>query len=101
MDGEDMATLGDALRRVRRDGVAEAHGEVTQGVIGVASPVFDCGTLPVASLSVTIAAEICDAPRLDAIRSDVRQAAERLSAQLGQARELDTEAGPTRLARTA
>jgi DNA-binding IclR family transcriptional regulator len=101
MDGQDMAALGEALRKVRRDGVAEAHGEVTPGVIGVASPVFDCGTLPVAALSVTIAAEICDAPRLAAIRTDVRRAAEALSTLLGQAREQDTEAGQPDLARTA
>jgi DNA-binding IclR family transcriptional regulator len=99
MDGQDTDTLTDTLKQVRRDGVAEAHGEVTPGVIGVASPVFDAGTLPVASLSVTIAADVCDAARLEKIRADVRDAAERLSGELGQARQDDGGAEAPRLAR--
>ncbi|MGB3245744.1 MAG: IclR family transcriptional regulator C-terminal domain-containing protein [Sulfitobacter sp.] len=50
--GETEADIRARLRKVRRDGVAEARGEVTPGVIGLAAPIFD-GTQPLAALCFT------------------------------------------------
>lgn len=53
--GETEESVLASLREVRRAGVAVAHGEVTPGVIGIASPVFDASRAPVAALCLTIA----------------------------------------------
>lgn len=42
------------LKVVRKDGYATAHGEVTPGVYGISSPVFDAGNAVVAALCLTI-----------------------------------------------
>ncbi|MBL4891975.1 MAG: IclR family transcriptional regulator [Rhizobiaceae bacterium] len=70
------------LREIRKAGVAVAHGELTTNVIGFASPVFDSGRTPVASLSVTIGSARVDQDAIDAITADVKIAAARLSDRL-------------------
>ncbi|MDH5531126.1 MAG: IclR family transcriptional regulator [Paracoccaceae bacterium] len=80
--GTSVDAIAGTLRAVRRDRVAVAHGEVTPGVIGVAGPVFDAGSVPIASLSVTISGHNVSAELLRAIRTDVRHAAAILSETL-------------------
>lgn len=70
------------LREIRKAGVAVAHGELTSNVIGFASPVFDSGRTPVASLSVTIGYARVDQDGINAITADVKAAAARLSERL-------------------
>ncbi|WP_370320778.1 IclR family transcriptional regulator [Oricola sp.] len=75
--GEDLDAVLDVFREVRRAGYAVAHGEVTPGVIGVAAPIFDGGSGPIAALGVTTpanAAERLDAAKMGEIVS--RSAAE-------------------------
>ncbi|MCB1366333.1 MAG: IclR family transcriptional regulator [Rhodobacteraceae bacterium] len=87
--GPDVSDIFDVLRQIRRDGVAEAHGEVTPGVIGIAAPVFEGAAMPIAALSVTISASVTTPERISAIRDRVRSAANALSAELGERRERD------------
>ncbi|MEZ5785490.1 MAG: IclR family transcriptional regulator C-terminal domain-containing protein [Xanthobacteraceae bacterium] len=78
--GSTVAEVLESMRMVRKAGVAIAHGEVTPGVVGIASPVLNAGNIPVGSLSVTIAGQEVDPARLDAIAADVIAAARSLSA---------------------
>ena len=96
--GDSVSGICARLREVRRDGVAVAHGEVTPGVVGVAAPVFDVAQTPIASLCVTIAAELVGAARLAEIRTRVRAAAGRLSDHLSDRRFGDSRpaADPSR-----
>lgn len=55
----DRAKLRKELTRIRECGYATSKGERTEGVIGIASPVFSAGQ-PIAALSITI-----PQPRLD------------------------------------
>ena len=73
----DEAAVLDALRMVRRDGVAVARGEVTPGVLGVAAPVFDEGRQPVAALCLTTD-QRQNEPRLEDIKDEVRCRAGRI-----------------------
>lgn len=78
--GGTVAEVLESMRKVRKAGVAIAHGEVTPGVVGIAAPVLNAGNIPVGSLSVTIAGQEIDPPRLDAIAADVIAAGRSLSA---------------------
>lgn len=51
---EDLPTLREALRRIRHKGWWMTEGEVTEGVTGIAAPVFDAEGEVLGSLSVTI-----------------------------------------------
>lgn len=77
--GRTVAEVTESMRKVRRAGVAIAHGEVTPGMVGIAAPVLNAGNIPVASLCVTIAEPEADSTRLDAIAADVIAAARSLS----------------------
>lgn len=81
--GRSAPEILDALRDVRRAGVAVAFGEVTPGVVGIAAPVFDGGRAPLASVSVTISGQDMTPARLTAIQEHVRDAASDLSDRLG------------------
>lgn len=52
--GETVEEVRATLRRVRRDGVAVAYGEVTTGVVGIAAPVFDGGPYPIGALCLAV-----------------------------------------------
>lgn len=73
--GKDAAEVLKRLGEFRRAGVAVARAEVTPGVIGVGAPVFDGGTAPVASLTVTISEKRVDGALLASLKDDVRAAA--------------------------
>jgi DNA-binding IclR family transcriptional regulator len=83
--GNDVAAVAERLGEVRRTGVAIARAEVTPGVVGVAAPVFDDGTAPIASLTLTIREERA-LPVLASIQRDVSTAAAALSLSLGERR---------------
>ena len=93
--GDTPDAITTALRRVRRDGVAVARGEVTPGVIGVAAPVFDAGRAPIAALCLTSDAHSTDAARLDAVKHAIRTGAAAITAALAEHRE-DTDEPKTR-----
>jgi DNA-binding IclR family transcriptional regulator len=80
--GQTIEEVLEALRGVRRAGVAVAYGEVTPGVVGVAAPIFDAGRTPIATLSITISAQDSTAKTLDAICHDVRTASQAVTANL-------------------
>lgn len=81
--GRTVEEIIDALREVRRAGVAVAYGEVTPGVVGVAAPVFDARTVPLATLSVTISEQNMTQERLNKIQDRLRMATTELSEKLG------------------
>ncbi|WP_193177502.1 IclR family transcriptional regulator [Oricola nitratireducens] len=84
--GNDRDAVLESLRQVRRAGYAVAYGEVTPGVAGIAAPVFDGGTSPIASLCVTIAREVADSHGVDAIGRRVAEYAGEVSARLSRDR---------------
>ncbi|WP_099867142.1 IclR family transcriptional regulator [Pararhizobium haloflavum] len=84
--GQTVEEIQVALKKVKRAGVAVAKGEVTQDVVGIASPVFDSGQSPIASLCITIAAGGVDQQAIDTISAEVRHAASEISARLVQHR---------------
>lgn len=94
--GQTLAEVLDSMRGVRRAGVAIAYGEVTPGVVGVAAPVFNEGTSPIAAVCVTIAGREIDAERLEAVAADIRRAARELTDRLSGCPARDTEPTPTR-----
>ncbi len=80
--GETVEEVRTTLRKVRRDGVAIAHGEVTPGVVGIAAPIFDAGSAPAAALCMT-ATEIDTSPQQQAaLAHKVRDLARTISEQL-------------------
>jgi DNA-binding IclR family transcriptional regulator len=89
--GATVEEIHDSLKRVRKAGYAVAKGEVTPGVVGVAAPVFDAGQSPIASLCVTIAAELVDTKVVEEIGTCVREAAASLSAELSADRRAPAE----------
>ena len=70
------------LRAVRRCGFATGRGEVTKGVIGVASPVLVGDTAPIGALCLTSNERDVDKVRLQDIEHAVRVASEEISAAL-------------------
>ena len=55
--GTDTDTVLSELRRIRRRGYAVAVDELTKGVTGIASPIFDGGKAPIGTFCITIADE--------------------------------------------
>lgn len=84
--GASVEEVMDALRKVRRRGYAVAHGEVTPGVTGIASPVFDGGSSPVATFCVTIAGEHATPDLTEEIGKRVRDVSAELSGKLAEDR---------------
>lgn len=84
--GETETQVLDALKRVRKAGVAIAFGEVTPGVVGIAAPLFDGGESPMGSFGLTISGTLVNGEAIDAIGEDVRKAASDLSHALTQSK---------------
>lgn len=70
------------LKQVKREGVAVARGEVTPGLLGVASPVFAADTAPIASLCVSCDETLVDNEELEKLREAVRHASQEISSVL-------------------
>jgi len=80
--GETVEEIRATLRKIRRDGVAIAYGEVTAGVVGIAAPIFDGGAGPVAALCFTAAGEDMDPEKITLLSARVRDLAKAISADL-------------------
>ena len=80
--GHTVAEVLDTMKAVRRAGFAVAHGEVTPGVIGIAAPVFDGGSAPIAAICMTSAARRLDPARIDELGRAIAARATALSARL-------------------
>ncbi|MDU8944660.1 IclR family transcriptional regulator [Ovoidimarina sediminis] len=82
--GTTVVDVMDALRAVRRNGIAAARGEVTPGVVAVAGPVLAGEQSPHGALCLTSdAADVTNDARLAEIGAAVRDASRRVSAALG------------------
>jgi DNA-binding IclR family transcriptional regulator len=86
--GGDRDSVLARFRAIRRDGYVSARGEVTPGVVGIAAPVFDDGTSPIASLCLTMAEKQADAYGLDRLGREIAESAARLSRRLSAHRHL-------------
>lgn len=75
----DGADLADALRAIRRDGIAVAHGEVTPGIVGTAAPVFDATGSPLASLCISMEAEAYSATDNETLKAAILAATQDIS----------------------
>ena len=84
--GASVEEVMDELRKVRRLGYAVAHGEVTPGVTGIASPIFDGGSSPVATFCVTIAEHLAKPDLTERIGRRVCAVAAELSEKLAEDR---------------
>jgi DNA-binding IclR family transcriptional regulator len=80
--GSDWPAFTAALRTLRRAGICVSRGEVNEGVVGVAAPIFDAEKRLIGSLSRVLAEEDFDDRRLDDIAASVTGAAGRISAGL-------------------
>jgi DNA-binding IclR family transcriptional regulator len=76
--------LLDELAKVREEGVAVNNEENIDGVISIAAPILEQDGMPVAALGVSGPA-IRMEPILDAVRTEVKRVAARISAMLGYA----------------
>lgn len=83
--GETYEQIADTLRGMRK-GALIARGEVTDGVVGVAAPVFDASRAPVAVLCMTINRETLDDLTLARLAQAVQDAARRLTETLTEKR---------------
>ncbi|WP_136068586.1 IclR family transcriptional regulator [Modicisalibacter radicis] len=80
-----------ALREVRRNGYAIAFGEVTPGVVGVASPIFDEAAEPAGALCMTMRQEDCPRELRTLITQAVPVAATSITVTLRQSRHTGAE----------
>jgi DNA-binding IclR family transcriptional regulator len=83
--GDTPEQIADALRALRK-GPIIARGEVTEGVVGVAAPVFDASRSPIAVLCMTINRETLDDLTLMRVGNAVQDAARRLTDTLTEQR---------------
>ena len=87
--GETVEEVRATLRKVRREGVAIAHGEVTPGVVGIAAPIFDAGTTPIAALCLTASQADISTGQIETLARAVRDRAQDITSRL-------TDAEPVR-----
>ncbi|MFT6784478.1 MAG: DNA-binding IclR family transcriptional regulator [Dinoroseobacter sp.] len=80
--GETVELVRATLRRVRRDGFAVAHGEVTPGVVGIAAPIFDGSPAPIAALCFTAQEDQITADQITMLAGRIRDFAQQISTQL-------------------
>jgi len=90
--GADRDEIFESLRQVRRTGYATAYGEVTPGVAGIAAPVFDGGTSPIASLCVTMSQQMAGRFGVEDIGARIAAAAGEISEYLAYDRAGDSKA---------
>lgn len=80
--GETRDAVAAELGRVRRAGVAIAHGEVTPGLVGVAAPILTGEDSPVGALCLSTDAAGVDDDLLAALASDIKRRAGAISDRL-------------------
>lgn len=91
--GESVDEIAETLRKMRKGGAQIARGEVTDGVVGVAAPVFDASRAPVAALCMTINRETLDDAKLAQVSDAIWTSGERLSRALTEMRIEDSVLG--------
>ncbi len=72
------------LKRIRRNRVAIARGEVTPGLVGVAAPILAGDGTPIGALCLSTEQAALTQDRLDALRTAIRDRAEAISGALTQ-----------------
>ena len=80
--GSDTNAVLSELRRIRRRGYAVAIDELTKGVTGIASPIFDGGKTPIGTFCITIADESAAPDVVERFGERVREAAADISTRL-------------------
>lgn len=70
------------LRQVRKQGYVVAYGEVTPGVVGIASPILDSSGVPVASICITLAGNTIASERIEELGHAIQSSAAEISARL-------------------
>lgn len=81
--GIDLAEVTHSFLEVKKNRVCVAREEITPGVMGIASPIFDANRYPVAALCVTLGLNSLSSEDLGIIIDDVRGRSEKLSKQMG------------------
>ncbi len=91
--GDSVDEIADTLRRMRKGGALIARGEVTDGVVGVAAPIFDASRAPVAVLCMTIDKDTLTDAKLRDVSAAIWAAGEELSEALTTMRDEDLVLG--------
>jgi DNA-binding IclR family transcriptional regulator len=73
--GVTVEGVEESLRKVRKAGFAVAYGELTPGVIGIAAPVLDERSLPIASVCASVSGALVTGAQIDEIGAYVRKVA--------------------------
>jgi DNA-binding IclR family transcriptional regulator len=69
--GDQLATVQETLKRIRRTGWDQTTGEVTPGITGIAAPVFGERDKVLGSLSISFPARNTNAKRIVSIAARV------------------------------
>ena len=81
--GENYQGILESFLEVKKNRVCIAKQEMTPGVLGIASPIFDINRYPVGALCVTLALNAFSGSDLDTIAEDVKVRSEKLSKEMG------------------
>lgn len=81
--GKDISEVTNSFLEVKKNRVCVAKQEITPGVMGIASPIFDINRYPVAALCVTVGLNSLSSDDLSGIIDDVRSRSDKLSKQMG------------------
>jgi DNA-binding IclR family transcriptional regulator len=82
--GKTLAAVQDTLKRLRKTGWDQTTGEVTEGVTGIAAPIFGERDKVLGSLSISFAARSMSAKRIGAIASHVVEYADIVTRTIAQ-----------------
>ena len=81
--GIDLFEVTNNFLEVKRNRVCVAREEITPGVMGIASPIFDSNKYPVAALCVTLGLNSLSSDDLSIIIDDIKGRSEKISKQMG------------------
>jgi DNA-binding IclR family transcriptional regulator len=81
--GVNYQDILESFLEVKKNRVCIAKQEMTPGVLGIASPIFDINRYPVGALCVTLALNSFSVNDLDVIAEDVKVRSEKLSKEMG------------------
>ena len=81
--GENYQGILESFIEVKKNRVCIAKQEMTPGVLGIASPIFDTNRYTVGAMCVTLALNAFSVSDLDVIAEDVKGRSEKLSKEMG------------------
>lgn len=81
--GENYQDILESFLEVKKNRVCIARQEMTPGVMGIASPIFDTNRYPVGAMCVTLALTAFSENSIDVIAEDVKVRSEKLSREMG------------------